>query len=88
MTLLIVSEWPFFWLYVLTIIAEDNNSACSALHNSFSDYFFSAFLIKIWLQNNIKVCQPYHISILIVFHNFSQFSLDVEVTQIHGVFLW
>ena len=34
-----------------------------------------------------KVCKSYHPYVSIVFHSFSQFSLDVKVSQTHGVFL-
>ena len=34
-----------------------------------------------------KVRKSYHIFVLIVFHSFSQFLLDIEVSQIHVVFL-
>ena len=40
------------------------------------------FFQLIWPHSFFKVSKSYHLSVFIVFHNFWQFSLDVEVSQI------
>ena len=40
-------------------------------------------LLVHFLSSVPKVCKCYHLSNSVVFHIFSQFSMDIEVSQIH-----
>ena len=37
------------------------------------------------LNNKAEVSKSYHLTVSMVFHNFSQFSLNIQVSQIHDV---
>ena len=47
--------------------------------------FFCTFIKKTYKIMLVKVCKSYRLSISIVFHKFSQFSLNIKVSQIHDI---